>query len=101
MCSGLCFSDFSDKHLCKEVPGICVELYSDVYGRRFIVGIHDASGQVHFQVAAKGWWSVLYLGIISTTVAIFFRQHARSMWMETKAAIILSMESVFEPCSRL
>ena len=27
-----------------------------------------ASGQVHFQVTAKGWWSVLYLGIISTTV---------------------------------
>ena len=27
-----------------------------------------ASGQVHLQVTAKGWWSVLYLGIISTTV---------------------------------
>ena len=41
MCSGLCFSDFSDKHLCKKVSGICVELYSDVYGRYFIIDIHD------------------------------------------------------------
>ena len=35
------FRDFSDKHLCEEVQGICVELYSDVYGRYFIIDIHD------------------------------------------------------------
>ena len=40
---GLAFSRiFSEAmHLCEEVQGICVELYSDVYGRYFIIDIHD------------------------------------------------------------
>ena len=54
-----------------------------------------ASGQVHFQVAAKGWWSVLYLGIISTTVCYLLQTACQKYVDETKAAIILSMESVF------
>lgn len=54
-----------------------------------------ASGQVHFQVTAKGWWSVLYLGIISTTVCYLLQTACQKYVDETKAAIILSMESVF------
>ena len=54
-----------------------------------------ASGQVYFQVTAKGWWSVLYLGIISTTVCYLLQTACQKYVDETKAAIILSMESVF------
>ena len=54
-----------------------------------------AFGQVHFQVTAKGWWSVLYLGIISTTVCYLLQTACQKYVDETKAAIILSMESVF------
>ena len=54
-----------------------------------------ASGQVHFQVTAKGGWSVLYLGIISTTVCYLLQTACQKYVDETKAAIILSMESVF------
>ena len=54
-----------------------------------------ASGQVRFQVTAKGWWSVLYLGIISTTVCYLLQTACQKYVDETKAAIILSMESVF------
>lgn len=38
---GFAFQIFLTKHLCEEVQGICVELYSDVYGRYFIIDIHD------------------------------------------------------------
>ena len=44
---------------------------------------------------AKGWWSVLYLGIISTTVCYLLQTACQKYVDETKAAIILSMESVF------
>ena len=54
-----------------------------------------ASGQVHFQITAKGWGSVLYLGIISTTVCYLLQTACQKYVDETKAAIILSMESVF------
>lgn len=53
------------------------------------------SGQVHFQVTAKGWGSVLYLGIISTTICYLLQTACQKYVDETKAAIILSMESVF------
>lgn len=95
MCSGLCFSDFSDKHLCEEVQGICIELYSDVYGRYFIIDIHDCLRAGAFSGYCKGWWSVLYLGIISTTVCYLLQTACQKYVDETKAAIILSMESVF------
>ena len=54
-----------------------------------------ASGQVHFQITAKGWGSVLYLGIISTTICYLLQTACQKYVDETKAAIILSMESVF------
>ena len=54
-----------------------------------------ASGQVQFQVTAKGWGSVLYLGIISTTICYLLQTACQKYVDETKAAIILSMESVF------
>lgn len=53
------------------------------------------SGQIHFQVTTKGWWSVLYLGIISTTICYLLQTACQKYVDETKAAIILSMESVF------
>lgn len=53
------------------------------------------NGEVHFEVTAKGWLSVLYLGVISTTVCYLLQTASQKYVDETKAAIILSMESVF------
>lgn len=54
-----------------------------------------AFGETSFQVSAKGFMSVLYLGIISTTICYLLQTASQKYVDETKAAIILSMESVF------
>lgn len=46
-------------------------------------------------VTYKGTWSVLYLGIVSTTIAFMLQTVSQKYVGETKAAIILSMEAVF------
>ena len=51
--------------------------------------------EMEFQVTTKGWLSVLYLGIISTTVCYLLQTACQKYVDETKAAIVLSMESVF------
>lgn len=53
------------------------------------------NGEMHFEVTSKGWLSVLYLGVISTTVCYLLQTASQKYVDETKAAIILSMESVF------
>ncbi len=54
-----------------------------------------AFGEADFAVTSKGWLSVLYLGVISTTVCYLLQTASQKYVDETKAAIILSMESVF------
>lgn len=54
-----------------------------------------AFGETSFQVSSKGWMSVLYLGVISTTLCYLLQTASQRYVDETKAAIILSMESVF------
>ncbi len=53
------------------------------------------SGQTEFQVTAQGWLSVIYLGVVSTTICYLLQTACQKYVDETKAAIILSMESVF------
>lgn len=52
-------------------------------------------GEIHFTVTTKGILSVLYLGIVSTTICYLLQTACQKYVDETKAAIILSMESVF------
>lgn len=52
-------------------------------------------GETEFQVSTKGWLSVLYLGVISTALCYLLQTASQKYVDETKAAIILSMESVF------
>lgn len=54
-----------------------------------------AMGQVHLTPTTDGWWSVLYLGVVSTTICYLLQTACQQYIDETKAAIILSMESVF------
>lgn len=51
--------------------------------------------ETEFHVTAKGWLSVLYLGVISTALCYLLQTASQKYVDETKAAIILSMESVF------
>ena len=53
-------------------------------------------GENDFQVTTQGWLSVLYLGVVSTTICYLLQTACQKYIDETKAAIILSMESVFE-----
>ena len=53
-----------------------------------------AMGQVHLTPTTDGWWSVLYLGVVSTTICYLLQTACQQYIDETKAAIILSMESV-------
>lgn len=52
-------------------------------------------GETEFHVTAKGWLSVLYLGAVSTALCYLLQTASQKYVDETKAAIILSMESVF------
>ncbi len=52
-------------------------------------------GETDFCVTAEGWLSVLYLGVISTALCYLLQTASQRYVDETKAAIILSMESVF------
>ena len=51
--------------------------------------------ETEFHVTAKGWLSVLYLGAVSTALCYLLQTASQKYVDETKAAIILSMESVF------
>lgn len=52
-------------------------------------------GQTNIHLNSKGILAVSYLGIFSTTLAFLLQNVAQKFTNETKAAIILSMESVF------
>lgn len=52
-------------------------------------------GETEIHVTTKGWLSVLYLGVISTALCYLLQTASQRYVDETKAAIILSMESVF------
>jgi drug/metabolite transporter (DMT)-like permease len=54
-----------------------------------------AFGETQFHVTGKGILSVLYLGVISTTICYLLQTASQKYVDETKAAIILSLESVF------
>ncbi len=52
-------------------------------------------GENDFHVTTQGWLSALYLGVVSTTICYLLQTACQKYIDETKAAIILSMESVF------
>ncbi len=52
-------------------------------------------GETNFHVTPQGWLSVLYLGVVSTALCYLLQTASQKYVDETKAAIILSMESVF------
>lgn len=52
-------------------------------------------GETDFAVTASGVFSVLYLGVVSTTICYLIQTACQQYVDETKSAIILSMESVF------
>ena len=52
-------------------------------------------GETDFQVTTQGWLSVLYLGVISTTVCYLLQTACQKYVDEIREAIVLSMESVF------
>lgn len=54
-----------------------------------------AMGQVSVKATSTGWLSVLYLGVVSTAITFLLQTNCQKYVDETKAAIILSMESVF------
>lgn len=53
------------------------------------------SGEYDFVITRSGMLSVVYLGVISTTLCYFLQTTCQKYVDESRAAIILSMESVF------
>lgn len=51
--------------------------------------------ETEFHITTKGWLSVVYLGVVSTALCYLLQTASQKYVDETKAAIILSMESVF------
>ena len=55
-------------------------------------------GETDFQVTTKGWLSVLYLAVISTTICYLLQTACQKYVEETKAAIILVWSPYLERC---
>ena len=53
-------------------------------------------GENDFQVTTQGWLSVLYLGVISTTVCYLLQTACQKYVDETKAAIVLQWNLYLE-----
>lgn len=53
------------------------------------------SGQTNFIITTRGVLSVIYLGVVSTTITYLIQTACQKYVDETEAAIILSLESVF------
>ncbi|MFC5602025.1 DMT family transporter [Sporosarcina koreensis] len=52
-------------------------------------------GEMVFSTQPEGLWSLLYLGVFSTTIAFLLQTVSQKFISETKAAIILSTESLW------
>jgi len=52
-------------------------------------------GQLDFAVSERSMWSVIYLGVVSTAITYLLQTTCQRYVDETKAAVILSLESVF------
>lgn len=53
------------------------------------------TGETNLTITSSGIWSVLYLGVVSTTITYLLQTISQRYVEETKAAIILSLEAVF------
>ena len=60
-----------------------------------------ASGQVHFRLLKKDGGVFFISALSAQRSAIFFRQHARSMWMRQRRQSFCLWSLSSEPCSRL
>jgi drug/metabolite transporter (DMT)-like permease len=54
-----------------------------------------ARGEFTLPEAGEGYYSILYLGVISTMLAFLVQTASQQFTKETETAIILSMEAVF------
>ena len=82
--------EFATKYRVKVLN--CVQMTTAfVLSALFLVGM----GETSIHASGEGWLSVLYLGLISTALTYLLQTSCQQYVDETKAAIILSMESVF------
>jgi len=54
-----------------------------------------ARGEFAFSVAAEGYFSIIYLGTVSTMLGFLIQTASQQFTKETETAIILSLEAVF------
>ena len=92
---GFAFQIFFTSEFVKKYPASVLNMV-----QMFTAFVLSASslmifGENDFHVTTQGWLSVLYLGVVSTTICYLLQTACQKYIDETKAAIILSMESVF------
>ena len=95
LCCRICISDFPDRRICKKYPAAVLNLVQMFTAFVLSTISMFVFGETDFQVTTKGWLSVLYLAVISTTICYLLQTACQKYVEETKAAIILCMESVF------
>lgn len=92
---GFAFQIFFTSEFVKKYPASVLNMVQMITAFVLSAASLVIFGEMEFQVTTKGWLSVLYLGIISTTVCYLLQTACQKYVDETKAAIVLSMESVF------
>lgn len=92
---GFAFQIFLTSEFVKKYPATVLNFVQMMTA--FVLSVISlfAFGETVFQVTSTGWLSVLYLGVVSTTVCYLLQTACQKYVDETKAAIILSMESLF------
>lgn len=92
---GFAFQIFLTSEFVKKYPASVLNMVQMITAFVLSAASLVIFGEMEFQVTTKGWLSVLYLGIISTTVCYLLQTACQKYVDETKAAIVLSMETVF------
>lgn len=93
--AGFAFQIFFTSEFVKEYRAVVLNFVQMLTAVALSVVSLFLFGETDFCAIAKGWISVLYLGVISTALCYLLQTASQRYVDETKAAIILSMESVF------
>ena len=92
---GFAFQIFFTSEFVKKYPASVLNMVQMITAFILSAVSMVVFGETDFQVTTQGWLSVLYLGVISTTLCYLLQTACQKYVDETKAAIVLSMESVF------
>ncbi|MGO1368852.1 MAG: DMT family transporter [Senegalia sp. (in: firmicutes)] len=82
-------------HFSKKHDPIVLTILQLIFAAIFSIIIAILFEPINLEISGQGWFTVLYLGGVSTLIAFLIQTVAQKYTTSTHAAIILSLEAVF------